>query len=200
MDFVSLLIPLLVVVLVVAALFAVTGLVIINERQVGVVVKRFAGKSLPPDRLIALHGEAGYQADTLAPGFHLGYFPWVYNIRKVPVTVIPQGEIGLVVAADGSSIPPERILGKVVDSDDFQDARKFLSNGGEKGRQLGILTAGAYRINTALFTVITRANAEMNDMDAHDLLVYSIHPDMVGIVTTLDGAPIPEGEIAGLYL
>ncbi|MCA0457321.1 MAG: flotillin family protein [Chloroflexi bacterium] len=200
MDFVSLLIPLLVVVLVVAALFAVTGLVIINERQVGVVVKRFAGKSLPPDRLIALHGEAGYQADTLAPGFHLGYFPWVYNIRKVPVTVIPQGEIGLVVAADGSSIPPERILGKVVDSDDFQDARKFLSNGGEKGRQLGILTAGAYRINTALFTVITRVSATQQGMNPDDLLIYRVTPDEVGIITTLDGAPIDEGEIAGLYI
>ena len=32
-------------------------------------------------------------------------------------------------------------------------------NGGEKGRQLGMLTAGVYRINTALFTVITVGNA-----------------------------------------
>jgi len=36
-----------------------------------------------------------------------------------------------------SSIPAERILAKVVDCDDFQDARKFLVNDGEKGRQLG---------------------------------------------------------------
>jgi uncharacterized membrane protein YqiK len=39
-------------------------------------------------------------------------------------------------------MPSERILGKVVDCDNFQKARKFLANGGEKGRQLGILTAG----------------------------------------------------------
>ncbi len=200
MDFVNLLIPIVLIVLVVLGIIAATGLVIINERQVGIVVKRFAPKSLSPDRLIALNGEAGYQADTLAPGFHLGYFPWVYNIRKVSVTVIPPGEIGLVMAADGASIPAERILGKVVDSDDFQDARKFLTNGGEKGRQLGILTGGAYRINTALFTVITRANAVQQGINPDDLLIYRVTPDEVGIITTLDGAPIDEGEIAGLYI
>lgn len=178
------------------------GLVVIGERQVGIVIKRFAqsSKKLPPGQLIALNGEPGYQADTLAPGWHFGYWTWMYSIQRVPVTVIPQGEIGLLVAADGSAVPPERILGKVVDCDGFQDARKFLTNGGEKGRQLAILTAGVYRINTALFTVITRTNAEMNDMDSDSLLVYSVQPDMVGIVTALDGTPIHEGEIAGLYL
>lgn len=196
----ELLIPIVVVILIVGGLIAAFGLVIISERQVGVVIKRFSAKSLPADRLLALNGEAGYQADTLAPGWYLWYFPWVYQIKKVPVTVIPQGEIGLVVAADGASIPAERILGKVVDCDDFQDARKFLTNGGERGRQLGILTAGAYRINTALFTVITRQNAQQQGMDPSDLMVYQVDPDMVGIVTTLDGAPIDEGEIAGLYI
>jgi uncharacterized membrane protein YqiK len=196
----ELLIPLVIVVLIVVGIFSLFGLVIISERQVGIVIKRFSSRSLPPDRLIALNGEAGYQAETLAPGIHLWKFPWMFNIRKVPVTVIPQGEIGLIVAADGASIPQERILGKVVDCDDFQDARKFLLNGGEKGRQLGILTAGAYRINTALFTVITRQNAAQQGMDPDDLLVYEVAPDMVGIVTTMDGAPIDEGEIAGLYI
>ncbi|MBN8617380.1 MAG: flotillin family protein [Anaerolineae bacterium] len=196
----EILIPIVLVVAVFLLLVALTGLVIITERQVGVVIKRFSSRSLPPDRLIALNGEAGYQAATLAPGWYFGYFPWVYSIRKVPITVVPQGEIGLIVAADGASIPAERILGKVVACDDFQDARKFLSNGGERGRQLGILTAGAYRINTALFTVITRQNAPQHGMDSDDLLVYQVESDMVGIVTTLDGAPIDEGEIAGLYI
>ncbi len=196
----DILIPIVAVVAVIFGLIAVTGLVIINEREVGVVIKRTSRKSLPPDRLIALNGEAGYQADTLAPGFHFGYVPWFYSVRKVSVTVIPPGQIGLVVAADGSSIPAERILGRVVDSDDFQDARKFLTNGGEKGRQIGILTAGAYRINTALFTVITAATANQHGMNKDDLEIYQVEPDQVGIVTTLDGAPIDEGEIAGLYI
>jgi uncharacterized membrane protein YqiK len=181
------------------ATFASTllGLVVIGEREVGIVVKKFAAKSLPAGRLVALNGEAGYQADTLAPGWHFWYWFWQYNILKVPMIAIPQGEIALVVANDGASIPPERILGHVVSCDNYQNARQFLMNDGEKGRQLGILTAGMYRINTALFTVITAANAEKHGMASRQLLVYAVQSDKVGIVTTLDGTPIEEGEIAG---
>jgi uncharacterized membrane protein YqiK len=175
----------------------VLGTVLIQERQVGIVVKRFGRRALQPGRLIALAGEAGYQADTLAPGLHFGYWRWQYRIHKVPVTVVPQGEIALVIAADGEAMPAERILGRVVDSDNFQDARKFLVNGGEKGRQLGMLTAGTYRINQALFTVITSANAPEHGMAAEQLDLYRVAPDMVGIVTALDGQPIEPGEIAG---
>ena len=175
----------------------VLGAVLIQERQVGIVVKRFGTRALPPGSLIALGGEAGYQADTLAPGLHFGYWRWQYRIVKVPVTVVPQGEIALVLAAAGAPIPPERILGKVVDCDNFQDARKFLLNAGEKGRQLGILTAGTYRINAALFTVITSATASEHGMFPKQLQLHRVEPDMVGIVTTLDGRPIEAGEIAG---
>src|SRR6184192_920825 len=175
----------------------ILGAVLIQERQVGVVVKRFGGRGLAPGRLIALGGEAGYQADTLAPGLHFGYWRWQYRIIKEPVTVVPQGEIALVLAADGAAIPAERILGKIVDCDNFQDARKFLANSGENGRQLGILTAGTYRINTALFTVITAATAMEHGMMREQLALHRIEPDMVGIVTALDGQPIEAGEIAG---
>lgn len=184
-------------VLLLAALVFLSSFVLIRERQAGIVVKRFAGKSLQPGRLIALGGEAGLQADTLAPGVHFGYWPWQYRVIKAPVTVVPQGEIALVLAADGGSIPSERILGRVVDCDNFQDARKFLINGGEKGRQIGILTAGTYRINTAQFTVITAATAHEHGMMPEQLLLHRVEPDMVGIVTTLDGQPIEAGEIAG---
>ncbi len=173
------------------------GLVLIRERQVGIVIKRFSSRSLGPGQLIALNGEAGYQADTLAPGLHFRLWRWQYRIIKVPVTIVPQGEIALVVAADGAPIPSERILGKVVDCDNFQDARRFLLSGGEKGRQLGILTAGTYRINTALFTVITSVDAQENGMMPEWLLLHRVESDKVGIVTTLDGRPIENGEIAG---
>jgi uncharacterized membrane protein YqiK len=186
----------------VLATFASTllGLVVIGEREVGIVIKKFAAKSLPAGRLVALNGEAGYQADTLAPGWHFWYWFWQYNILKVPMVVIPQGEIALILANDGAAIPAERILGRVVECNNFQNARQFLLNGGEKGRQLGILTAGMYRINTALFTVITAGTAEKHGMAARQLLVYSVQPDKVGIVTTLDGLPIDPGEIAGPML
>jgi uncharacterized membrane protein YqiK len=173
------------------------GAVLIRERQVGIVVKKFGGRSLLPGRFIALAGEAGYQADTLAPGLHFGYFRWQYRVLKTPVTVVPQGEIALVVAADGAPSPADRILGKVVECDNFQDARKFLVNGGEKGRQLAILTAGTYRINRALFTVINSETAAEHGMGMGQLLLQRVEPDMVGVVTTLDGQPIEGGEIAG---
>ena len=150
------------------------GVVLIRELQVGIVIKRFSSRSLAPGHLIALDGEAGYQADTLAPGLHFGYWRWQYRIIKASVTIVPQGEIALVVAADGAPIPSERILGKVVACDNFQDAKAFLLSGGEKGRQLGILTAGTYRINAALFTVITSLRAQENGMSPEDLVLRRV--------------------------
>jgi len=178
-------------------LSAIGAIVVIHDNEVGIVVKKFARKNLPAGRLVALQGEAGLQADTLSPGWHLGYFIWQYRVTHSPVVEIPPGEIGLVVAAEGTPLTPQRILGRVVKCDAFQDARKFLAGGGEKGRQLAILTAGRFRINTALFTVITRKTAQRHDLDPEELLVHSVYPDKVGIVTTLDGAPIEDGEIAG---
>ncbi|MCW6053308.1 flotillin family protein [Lyngbya sp. CCAP 1446/10] len=173
------------------------GLIAIGEREVGIVTKKFSSKNLPSSRLIALDGEGGLQADTLPPGWHFGYFPWQYSIKKEPVVVVPQDEIGLIIANDGATIPPDRILGTVVDCDNFQNARKFLTNGGEKGRQLAIITTGTYRINTAIFEVITSANAAQKGMESWEFEVYKLAPERVGIVTILDGIPIDEGEIAG---
>ena len=176
------------------------GVVVIHETQVGVVIKKFARRNLPAGHFVALDAEAGYQADTLPPGVHFGYGFWQYSVAKAPVVVVPAGEIALVVAADGAPIPAERILGRVVDCDDFQNARRFLLGGGEKGRQLGLLTAGTYRINPALFQVITACNSAHHGIDSAELRVYHVEPDMVGIVTTLDGRPIDGGEIAGPVL
>ena len=176
------------------------GITFIHERQVGIVIKRFGPRSLAPGRFMALQGEAGYQAETLPPGVHFGYWRWQYRVLKAPMTNVSPGEIALLVASDGAAIPSDRILGKVVECDNFQDARKFLLNGGEKGRQLGILTAGTYRVNTALFTVITSANAAKHGMAPEQLQLQRVEPDRVGITTTLDGRPIDAGEIAGPYV
>ncbi|HSI82460.1 MAG: SPFH domain-containing protein [Candidatus Methylacidiphilales bacterium] len=174
-----------------------TGAVLIHEWEVGLVVKKFGSTQLAPGEIIALNGEAGYQADTLAPGLHFGYWFFQYNIIKTPMVRIPAGEIGLVLANAGTAIASERILARSVPCDNFQDARAFLVGGGEKGRQLAILTAGTYRINTALFNVITGATAGQFGLTARDLRVYPVESDAVGIVTTLDGRPIEPGEIAG---
>jgi uncharacterized membrane protein YqiK len=175
----------------------IAGLIVIGDREVGIITKKFSAKSLPQGRLVALDGEAGLQADTLPPGWHFGYFPWQFSVRKESVVVVPQGEIGLIVANDGATLPPDRILGKTIPCEDFQNARLFLTNGGEKGRQLTLLTAGTYRINTGLFEVITSNNCAKHGMQSHQVKLHTIAPDQVGIVTTLDGKAIEEGEIAG---
>ena len=91
----------------------VSGLRIIPESESGLVIKRF-GPPLAAGRIVALNGEAGYQARLLSPGWHFGYWRWRYKVVKVPVIVVPPGEIALVVAADGAAIPSERVLGREV--------------------------------------------------------------------------------------
>jgi uncharacterized membrane protein YqiK len=160
------------------------GIAVIGETEVGIVTKKMSSKPLPPGRVIATNGEAGIQAETLSPGWHFGYWPFVYKVDRVPLTNIEPGQLGLVMAIDGAQIDSNRILAKSVDCDNFQSAKAFLDNGGQKGKQLGLLTAGKYRINTALFQISTTP-------------VTVIQPNTVGIVTTLDGAPLDGGEIAG---
>ena len=164
------------------------GMVIVPENRIGLVTKKFvlfgANKELPDGRIIATKGEAGFQARALAPGLYWGMFPWQYGVDMTPFVVIPEGKIGLVLSNDGAELPTGNILARKIESDNFQDAEKFLNNGGQKGRQTAILTAGTYRINTYAFTI---AVADM----------VHIKENMVGIVTMLDGKPIRVGQIAG---
>ena len=80
----------------------------------------------PKARIIALNGEAGFQADLLRGGLHFGLWRWQYRIHKVPLVTIPQGKIGYVYARDGEPLPPSQTLGRVVACNNFQDARAFL--------------------------------------------------------------------------
>lgn len=63
------------------------GFVIVPDDSIGTVTKNFVlfgrHKELPPGRIVALYGEAGLQADTLAPGLHLGLWPWQYQVDLV---------------------------------------------------------------------------------------------------------------------
>lgn len=172
------------------------GVVVIGDDQVGIVTKKFSSKSLPVGKMVALNGEAGVQADTLAPGWHFFFFPWQYSIEKVSMIVISEGEIALVIANDGNTVPDNRILGDRVDCSNFQDGKAFLSNGGKKGRQIAKLTTGTYRINTRLFTVISSANARKFDIDPAHLNVLTIDAENIGIVTIHDGASLKSGETA----
>lgn len=164
------------------------GMVIVPEDKIGLVTIKFvlfgSNRELPDGRIIATNGEAGFQAPTLAPGLYWFMWPWQFAVDMVSFTVIPEGKIGLVLSKDGAEIPTGRILARRTESDNFQDAVKFLTNGGQRGRQTAFMTAGSYRINTYLF-----------DVTIVDQTI--IHENRVGIVTTLDGAPLPSGSIAG---
>ncbi len=164
------------------------GMVIVPEDRIGLVTKKFVlfgeFKELPDGRIIATRGEAGFQSKTLAPGLYFWKWVWQYDVTMEHFTIIPEGKIGLILAKDGAEIPTGNILGQYVDCDNFQDATRFLTEGGQRGRQTAYVTAGSYRINTMLFQV------SITDM-------VRIQESMVGIVTTLDGHPIDAGQIAG---
>lgn len=168
-------------------IFRVFGIIIVPEDKIGLVTKKFVlfGKAeLPPGRIIATEGESGFQAQSLAPGIYFWKWIWQYEITLQALTVIPQGKIGLLVAKDGKELETGRILARKVPCDSYQDAEAFLSKGGSKGRQSAYITAGTYRINTFLFEIYT-------------VDMFTVNENMVGIVTTLDGSPIEEGNIAG---
>ena len=82
------------------AILVVPSIRIIGPTEVGLVTKRFALSKLPDDNPIAFHGEAGYQADLLMPGWHFKF--WVlYAVEKHPWVQVRAGEIGVVVAQVG---------------------------------------------------------------------------------------------------
>ena len=150
------------------ALFELAGLRYIPNNRVGVVEKLWSPKgSVGEGRIIALNGEAGYQADVLRGGFHFGYWRWQFRIHKLPLVTVPQGQIGYVYSRDGEPLAASQTLARVAPSNNFQDAKAFLNGtqieGGEtvlgqRGRQRAFLREGVYAINPALFVVIT-ANA-----------------------------------------
>jgi uncharacterized membrane protein YqiK len=166
----------------------VFGAIVVPEDSLGVVNKKWAlfgkNRALPVGAIIALNGEAGLQADTLAPGVHFGLWPWQFKVTLQKFITVDKSMIGVVEARDGKPLSGGRVLARTVKCNAFQDARAFLLNGGERGPQISVIPPGTYRINSALFSVAPAPMLEIDD-------------NMVGIVTTKDGQPLPTGEIAG---
>lgn len=162
------------------------GIIIVPDDSIGTVTKKFvifgSNSKLPDGQIVALQGEAGFQADSLSPGLHWGLWPWQYTIELVKFTVIPQGKIGVVQACDGKPLPSGRIIAKDVDCNYFQDAQAFLKGGGERGPQMKVVPPGTYRINPLLFTV-----------ELHE--ATEIPQGKLGVVEAHDGNPLPIGRI-----
>ncbi len=143
-----------------------SGMRYIPNNRVGIVEKLWSPRgSVPEGRIMAMGGEAGFQADLLRGGVHFGLFSWQYRIHKVNLVTVPQGKIGYVYARDGEPLQPSQTLGRVANCNNFQDARAFLNGAiegdegepvlGQRGRQRMILREGVYAINLALYVVIT---------------------------------------------
>jgi uncharacterized membrane protein YqiK len=162
------------------------GVIIVPDDSIGTVTKKFvifgSNRNLPDGQIIALNGEAGYQADALPPGLHVGLWPWQYAIDVVKFTMIPQGKIGVVQACDGKPLPSGRIIARDVECSFFQDARAFLLGSGERGPQMKVIPPGTYRINPLLFTV-ELANA------------IDIPQGKIGVVEAHDGKALPSGRV-----
>lgn len=170
------------------SIFRLFGVVIVPDDSLGTITKKFvlfgAHKELPPGKIVALNGEAGLQADTLAPGLHFFLWPWQFTITLEKFTIVPDGRIAVIEACDGTPLPDGRVIAKQVACDNFQDARQFLTNGGERGVQMSVVPPGAWRINPLLFTV-------------HLESMTVIEPGKIGIVEARDGKALSSGRIIG---
>src|ERR1700736_3944975 len=99
-----------------------------------------------PIAFIKQGGVKGIQLRTLPPCLW-PIHPYLFRVSVGKTTVIPQGKVGSITAADGAPLDPGRLLGKAIkDHLSYQNAELFVSTGGQRGPQVDILTPGTYRI------------------------------------------------------
>ncbi|HNO31208.1 MAG TPA: SPFH domain-containing protein [Anaerolineales bacterium] len=188
-----------------------TGIRFIPNNRIGIVEKRFGGKSLKSG-LIALNGETGFQPQVLRGGLHYR-MPIQYAVHISPLVTITQGKIGYVFARDGAQLEPAQVLASNVSANDFQDVSTFLRSGGQKGPQRLILREGTYAFNLMQFVVITeervyslplsrddsavivRMAEVIKERDGFRPVIIKDNEDKIGIVTVHDGPSLPQGEI-----
>ena len=130
----------------------------IGPTEVGLVLKRYSSRKLSKDNPIAFNGEAGYEADLLAPGLRWKLWP-LYSVEKYPWVQVPPGEIGVVIAQVGQPLPigaKSAVYRK--EFANFSDLRSFVQNGGQKSVQRPALPPGTLvPIHPVAFLVITRS-------------------------------------------
>jgi len=203
----------LVLALVVLRLLLASGMVryIANDR-VAVVEKLWSTSGSITSGLIAMSSEAGFQPDVLRGGLHF-FFPFQFRLHVHPLVTIPQGRVGYVFARGGVPLNADQTLAANPGAVDFQDARAFLVNGGQKGPQRQILREGSYAINLAQFVVVTRDDTFALRLDGADSalldqmaeiiearggfepVVIKDADDQIGVVTVHDGPGLASGEI-----
>lgn len=198
----------------------------IGPAEVGLVLKRISHKKLSQDNAIAFEGEAGYQADLLMPGlrwksilfYEVRKFPWVQVPAGEVGVVISQ--VGAPLPIGAKSAVYKKEFGN------FSDLRAFVKAGGQKGVQRPVFPPGTLApMHPVGFLVVTKAQVyglpispdlrarsggrltpEAFGLRPQQLDLVRIEPkpcgadgalmDMVGIVTTYEGDPLPSGDIA----
>ena len=191
--------------MVLALILIVPSIRIIGPTEVGLVMKRFSFKKLTEENPIAFHGEAGYQADLLMPGWRWKF--WVIcSVRKFPWVQIPAGQIGVVIAQVGQPLPiGAKSAVYKTEFGDFANLRQFVEAGGQKGVQRPVLPAGTLLpIHPAAFLVITRNGSYgvplspelMKMRDRQGLLLptaFGIAPERLNVVRIEPGATSEAG-------
>ncbi|HEX2313585.1 MAG TPA: SPFH domain-containing protein [Thermomonospora sp.] len=172
---------------------AYAGVRRVPDGHVGLIVKKAGGpRRGDDDPRVSIHGAAGPQARTLRANTLTWLAPWLYEVRPVERTHVPNGTIGVVIAKAGARRPVGGMLADHVDCDDFTDGVRFLREGGQQGRQQQVLTGGSYDINTDLFEVITVLTPEAmarEGLTEADLREVVIPVGETGVVITHVGAP-----------
>jgi len=147
-----------------------------------------------PIAFIKQGGVKGIQLRTLPPGLW-PIHPYLFRVSVAKATVIPQGKVGIVTAADGAPLDAGRLLGKAIkDHLSYQNAELFVSSGGQRGPQVDILTPGTYRILTQSMPLSggTEARPGLFYVRLFDATV--INENEIGLVEALDGAPLNPGD------
>ena len=143
-----------------------------------------------PIAFIKRGGVKGIQLRTLPPGLW-PIHPYLFRVSVAKATMIPQGKVGIVTAADGDPLDPGRLLGKAItDHRNFQDAEQFIASTGQKGPQVDILTPGVYRIlvQSTSFESNSEVKPGLFNVRLFDATV--INENTIGLVEALDGAPL----------
>src|ERR1700704_2612509 len=147
-----------------------------------------------PIAFIKQGGVKGIQLRTLPPGLW-PIHPYLFRVSVGKTTVIPQGKVGVVIAADGASLDPGRLLGKAVDGHiSFQNAELFVSSGGQRGPQVDILTPGTYRILTQSVPLENGSEVKPGLFNIRLFDATVINENQIGLVEALDGSPLNPGD------
>ena len=143
-----------------------------------------------PIAFIKRGGVKGIQLRTLPPGLW-PIHPYLFRVSVAKATMIPQGKVGVVTAADGAPLDAGRLLGKSIsDHRNFQDAEQFIASGGQKGPQVDILTPGVYRILVQSGSIEGSSEAKPGLFNVRLFDATVINENQIGLVEALDGAQL----------